>query len=1085
MSSVSSSASSPDALGPEGDALYLISSPVPEFSGRQSWVPPYTIQTPRRQERMPRRTPKQQTSQTMRFNDIILPASPHMRQRSMSPTKMQSEGNLSPWRIRVTVEAEHEDDEHTQDGPRKKLKPSTITTKVPLKDEESNSPSAKKRRGRPRKSDVREKSLSPIKGSPGRTPKQQPPDSVKRPRGRPRKSMQTEPVAQSIEAVESPVRNNMQSTTLDGVIDRESPEPFMTADMGTPSNASSEPDPFLDMAGSGAFEEQSPRPNSRRFSPPVVFDLPDSQNAKPTPAAMSAQQATPQASVSPIRFHTGTTPVNTLHAGHTPRKLRRSYPTPTSSSLVDGTGEPSTTAEQHNGTKSITDPTDVHHEYDTIMESEDFSMVSLDTLPSAKQAGLSSILSSSKSSLKPFSEKQNAVSTENTNGRTTKSPQVITSHVPGPSTTPHSKPVGLQNGHESDDQVVPVAVDTVAMNASVPEPFVRPAVEKSKKKFLSLARTVRLGLSLHDTLIHQNLDAEDSDEEEEDIASAADRLKHIFGDLDMESQRHLQAGLRFGELVARGTMRSRRLRRQEERELEARERETSEEEEPVELPQQADTFSDEDSPEEEDLPEEEMSRTQRMEAQWQRERELVSRQIDMAGSDNVIVLDSDDVSVQNGAEERVYEEDEANEEKSEEDDDYGDVWQEEARNHDSSSNRHSTFASSMDEKRPSTTNHRQGSSYRNISQRYYWNPDKGEIPPLGRSRTAQLRDEEVDLSLLLKPRDTPKSRQYYGMSPRTASSQRLQSDRSSRYGGPSRDASSPVERSSLGNGRANDELEDIQDDVEEDNEMLDDDLIEEQEEDEEQEQGEDEQEHDQDDDRDRDNVYIPEEREATDEHTPFDPSITTPEQTMPGPKQSWFRRITNNFTPGWWTTSKEVPLDESQSPPFPMNEQTPSLKRSRAARDAEEAREIEQVTPAISTIQSRIKKHRLSSLPSPRVLATSGYFTDAHYVALKRLYWEAKRYPERFPYHPTAHRDEMLGDSLWTSDGEHGLPIAKIQFGILDRFVSELISADIRNGGRGQIGWTEDDLHKRLFSIIVGEEIRRERMEQRLLNEMR
>jgi hypothetical protein len=145
---------------------------------------------------------------------------------------------------------------------------------------------------------------------------------------------------------------------------------------------------------------------------------------------------------------------------------------------------------------------------------------------------------------------------------------------------------------------------------------------------------------------------------------------------------------------------------------------------------------------------------------------------------------------------------------------------------------------------------------------------------------------------------------------------------------------------------------------------------------------------------------------------------------------------------------------------------------------------MEQITPAVSTVQPRIKKHRLSSFSSPKALATSGYFTDAHYVALKRLYWEAKRYPERFPYHPTAHRDEMLGDSLWTSDGEHGLPIAKIQFGILDRFVSELISADIRSGGRGQIGWTEDDLHKRLFSIIVGEEIRRERREQRLLSEM-
>lgn len=991
----------------------------------------------------------------MRFNDILLPSSPHMRQRSMSPTKMQSEGNLSPWRIRVTVEAEHEDDENTQDGPRKKLKPSTITTKVPLKDEESAPPSAKRRRGRPRKSDIREKSLSPIKGSPGRTPKQQPPDSVKRPRGRPRKSIQNDPVAQSIEAVENNVRNNMRSATLDGVIDRE-----MTADV--PSDASSEPDPFLDMAGSGAFEDQSPGSDSHRFSAPAVSDLPDIQNARP------AQQATPDASVSPVRGHTGTTPQNTLYAGHTPRKLRRSYPTPTSSSLVDGNGAPSTTSQQ---TKGSTDPTDVHHEYDTIMESEDFSMVSLDTLPSAKQVGLSSLLSSSKSSLKPFSEKQDAFLTDIPNGRTTKSPR--------PSTTPHSKLVGLQNGDESDDQVVPVVVETAAMNGLLTEPEIPPAVEKPRKKYFSLARIVRLGLSLHGTLIRQrSLDAEDSDEEEEDIASVAARLKRIFGDLDTESQRHLQAGLRFGELVARDTIKSRRLQKRQERELhETRVRESSGEEEPIESLQQTDTFSDEELPEEE-----EMSRTQRMEAEWQRERELVSRQIDMAGSDNVIVLDSDDVSVLNGAEAQVY-----GEEESEEDEDYGDVWQEEARNHDSSSNRD---ASSQDEKRTSTTNYGYGSSYRNISQRYDWDPANGDIPPLGRSRTAQLREEEVDLSFLLKPRDTPKSRQYYGNSPRWASSRSMQSNRSSRFGGTSRDASSPIKRSSL--GTIKDRAEDIHDRSGGDNEMLDDDdlmeekeAVEEQDDEEEQGQGEDEdeeQENGPDNGRDRDKIYVPEEGSATDEHTSVDPSVTTPEQTTAGPKQSWFRRITNNFTPGWWAASKEVPLDESQSPPFPKNEQTPSLKRSRAARDAEEAREMEQVTPVVSTIQSRIKKHRLS-LSSPNVLATSGYFTDAHYVALKRLYWEAKRYPERFPYHPTAHRDEMLGDSLWTSDGEHGLPIAKIQFGILDRFVSELISADIRNGGRGQIGWTEDDLHKRLFSIIVGDEIRRERREQRLVSE--
>jgi hypothetical protein len=84
----------------------------------------------------------------------------------------------------------------------------------------------------------------------------------------------------------------------------------------------------------------------------------------------------------------------------------------------------------------------------------------------------------------------------------------------------------------------------------------------------------------------------------------------------------------------------------------------------------------------------------------------------------------------------------------------------------------------------------------------------------------------------------------------------------------------------------------------------------------------------------------------------------------------------------------------------------------------------------------------------------------------------AKRSPERFPYHEAPGRAEIIGDWIWTSDGHHGVPITEVQFAIIDRFVFDLSRADVEYGGSGEVEWTEADLHRRLISIIIGEQIR-------------
>lgn len=118
------------------------------------------------------------------------------------------------------------------------------------------------------------------------------------------------------------------------------------------------------------------------------------------------------------------------------------------------------------------------------------------------------------------------------------------------------------------------------------------------------------------------------------------------------------------------------------------------------------------------------------------------------------------------------------------------------------------------------------------------------------------------------------------------------------------------------------------------------------------------------------------------------------------------------------------------------------------------------------------------SLKGPRPLAVFGYFSNDHYLALRRVYRMAKRHPERLPYYDAPGRAQIIGDWIWTSDGLHGVPISEAQFAIIDRFVHELSHADVQYGGSGQVEWTDADLHRRLISIIIGEQIREERKVQ-------
>jgi hypothetical protein len=60
-------------------------------------------------------------------------------------------------------------------------------------------------------------------------------------------------------------------------------------------------------------------------------------------------------------------------------------------------------------------------------------------------------------------------------------------------------------------------------------------------------------------------------------------------------------------------------------------------------------------------------------------------------------------------------------------------------------------------------------------------------------------------------------------------------------------------------------------------------------------------------------------------------------------------------------------------------------------------------------------------------------------------------------------------------NGVHCRRITEIQIAIVDRFIQDLVKGDRQNGGTGHVGWSEEELVRRLFSIIVGEQVRKER----------
>ncbi|KAF2849888.1 hypothetical protein T440DRAFT_468948 [Plenodomus tracheiphilus IPT5] len=462
-------------------------------------------------------------------------------------------GGASPWRIKVTVQAEPGSDEENTMSPSIKRVTRTKTTTVPLKDPDAQSP-VKRPRGRPRKSDggvaaKPRRNGTPVKKAPRSKSRDASLDVAgssaadvdtdvppKKRRGRPRKSIQPPPE---------------DDETL--VIQETIPNDDMFADL-TPVPA--------------AASQATSSKKSARFATPQILTTRD-ENADLTQQEEMPLDATPRNSLGgKLRTRKGTP--------HAKKSALMSGPaddgsdegsdvlTPSSeddeSELQTYGHDEQTTGNQlaeienrqafeeeeetHNidnyaldeGTTRMPDDT-------TVLDSENFSMISVDSLPS--NGGFSS-------PPKP----------EESQGPANRSIGSVLSVIPESSSeTPPRIVVQLSSLHssttsQSADRLRSTASPryTTPVIEEVEHPSEPPAIQPApptvpKVETPQIGRVVTAGVALQG-LVDNNRATPDPSQKAMDVNR--DQLDDLFRGFSEGTRKELQAGLRLGEQLADG-----------------------------------------------------------------------------------------------------------------------------------------------------------------------------------------------------------------------------------------------------------------------------------------------------------------------------------------------------------------------------------------------------------------------------------------------------------------------------------------------------------------------------------------------------
>lgn len=1050
---------------------------------------------------------------------------------------MHSEGNVSPWRIRVTVEAEREDEEGDGGGqhnvtPWKNGK----SMKVPLKGTSSTEPTPKRRKT-PRRKPVtgrvatpgRKKSLPPAENGDTGT-------AEKKKRGRPRKSAQptdTSNDAPATLAPDTPALSNGNDPFFDLAMDS---EPIRDSLGNEPDTGMFGYDMDTAMSDQSSVNGDSP-------GPLVEAQMPEASQ-------LTHEEKSPIRPISTQQAEERLSPENTLHAGHTPRR-KRLYPTPTSSSVLEENGgENRIRTSPRKGKKPadpklrrLKDPTEDHREFDSILEGEDFSMVSLDTLPSAKQSFSGAAKAGLNAASVTLSASQQSLAASRSTGRS-----VVA--ATSPQATRESE--RIQTYTATEDIAYPTievpdrsTLSTRTQKGSLirqGHPRRAPAIRR--KPLARLLLIIRMGLALvhvfnrhreqinpgaysYHAVISPDIEPE----------AVKQRLEDLFGDFSVDIKKDLHAGLWFGAELAK---RLQAIDEQRQEDMRAASEEaraagvvafSSDIGTPPKITTPSDRSMAEKSPAAQEDDEVQLTPGQRMEsfmaqrqAEWQREREAISRQIDAANPNQIIVLDEDDgaapepdVNVDypdiqellDANDAPVYDEKpqqlEEGEEKgaggierdisregevSSEEDDYEDIWQQEANQPTEPSIQESV------QYRPTTLprwemEQEVEPAPRNQTRRLTgWSAPQSEhsIPSGGKTQIARYQNGDFEFSSLLGTPESATRRFYQGdftsshdAPPRDG----LQSAHPQRVRHFSEDAVSDHRlsetpevnrRQSVPGSSAlqhyspehhTDEGHDYRVDEEHQHFTEESAVIQSPERSPTPHKSETDVLEDV-----HQRADVPVERVEPDlDHENQAPQAHRHPVQQDTTASSWFNKLTG-LAPSWLAGKANREAGPQVAKPQTSENQTQSPDGANGATS-----QCAHLAPAPASTSPALRpKPRPRKSTSPhKPLALGGYFTDDHYVALYHLYKKAKQNPDLFPYEPTPERDNMLGRTMAMEDGSYPRQVTEIQIAIAVQFLNDLVEASRRRGGSDKLKFTELEIVWRLWSIMVGGKIRRER----------
>ena len=364
-------ASSLDSTFSSPDPLTVPLKTAPDPSSRRNHIQSITP-----------KKPLAASNGNIRLQDFYLTTPPAGLTRDSSPNRSiaQTENLVSPWRIRVTVEAEKEESTEKQATPSKSLSERiakrTTTTTVPLRGGDDTTPIPPKRgRGRPRK----------LQGTPIKR------NGTPKPRKyTPRKARTMAEEAEQSETIPSKTRvrrsNNLVSSLEANDVVQRAP-PASRLDKILSSTNRQEP---------GGRSPQTRSKGRRKAMSPVniandsglsVKDesvqtaVERSMNAKHEEVKESERHMCQEQGSSTSRTLSARFPASPSISTGTLEQPRAS-PSPNIHSI---SRSPSHQANKFEVEDSPINPMDEHYEYDSIMESEGFTMISISTLPSAQQ----------------------------------------------------------------------------------------------------------------------------------------------------------------------------------------------------------------------------------------------------------------------------------------------------------------------------------------------------------------------------------------------------------------------------------------------------------------------------------------------------------------------------------------------------------------------------------------------------------------------------------------------------------------------------------------------------------------------------